>query len=147
MMEDNDRGITPQLINEILETVCILLDINKPEIHDTAEYRQLQKEYEYTIQILTIYIQTMCNKLLILTNRKIFTPNLKYIIIDLIVDKYNVKKLSSEDKSSIQNMSEAGRSVTFGVSSIIAHNINAIVDSQLQQNSNLINKFKLLYKI
>lgn len=135
----NDDGITTNLIQDILNNVKIILNLT-----DTNKDN-----------LLIIYINAICHNLLIKTNRKVFVEDLKYVVIDLVKNKYidYLGTIKSTDdittNQSIQSMSEAGRSVTFGatqVSTVLANNLNLIAQKQLEENEKLINKFKLLYK-
>ena len=139
-MENNDNGITHALIQDILNQVNLALNIKDAEID----------------KVLEMYINIICNKILIKTNRRIFVPKLKYAVIGLVQDAYilylsNLKAINDIDSStnSIQSMSEAGRSVSFGatnVSNDLANRLNLIANKQLEENELLINRFKLLYK-
>lgn len=141
----NDGGISTTLINEILETICTLNNISEPE-EGIADYEKLHKEYENQVDIITLYIKAICTNILIKTNRRIFVPELKYVVIDLVNDKLNSTDKSIQDLQSIQSMSEAGRSVNFGVSGVLQTKLNLIVQKQLNENETLINRYKLLYK-
>lgn len=126
---END-GITPELINFILTNVKLelgLTDTNKDAL-------------------LTLYIEAICHNFLIITNRRVFPEDAKYLMIDLVKDKFDASNINNSDIQSIQSMSEAGRSVNFGVSSVLANRLNLIASKQLDENRTLINKFKLLYK-
>lgn len=128
----DDNNITNELLEEILRNVKLILNIK-----DNSKDALLQ-----------LYINALCTNILIKTNRRKFLPEMKYIIIDLVVDKLdNNINSSSKDLNEIQSMSEAGRSVNFGVSSVVASRLNLLAQKQLDENDNLINKFKLLYKI
>lgn len=152
-MNRNDGGISATLINEIVENICLLNNIQEPEDlpqnptdKQMEQYETDLKQYQYTIDLLTLYIKATCQEILIKTNRRIFVPELKYVVIDLVNDKYNNKDLSGDGLQSIQSMSEAGRSVNFGVSNVIANKINLLVKKQIEDNQSMINKYKLLYK-
>ena len=171
-MENQDSGITEELINFILDNVCLILNIVEPKApvepvlpenpteeeqqqyekemeqynSEIAEYEPKKAEYDYLIQLLTLYIKIICNNILIRTNRRIFPEKLKYTVIDLVKDKFDSNNTNSEDIQSIQSMSEAGRSVNFGVSSVISNKLNLIAQKQLDENEILINRFRLLYK-
>ena len=64
-MENNDKGITTELIQDILNSVKLVLNLE-----DTSKDN-----------LLTLYIDIICNRLLIRTNRKVFIPDLKYVVI------------------------------------------------------------------
>ena len=132
MIDTKNDGITAELIDDILKNIKLVCDISD-NTQDT---------------LLILYIKALCTNILIKTNRRVFVPEMKYLVIDLVIDKYNSKNAEgNSDLQSIQSMSEAGRSVNFGVSSVIANRLNLLAEKQLQDNDNLINKFKLLYKI
>ena len=77
-----------------------------------------------------------------------FVPELKYIVVDLVKDKFDLNNGNTADSDiqSIQSMSEAGRSVNFGVPNVIANRLNIIAQKQLNDNQAIINKYRLLYK-
>lgn len=128
-MDENKNGITPELISDILQNVKILSGIT-----DNSKD-----------QLLTVYINMICNNILIKTNRRVFVPELKYVVINLVKDKYDTIQTDA-DLQSVQSMSEYDRSVTFGVSEPIKYKLNLIAEKQLDENENLINKYKLLYR-
>lgn len=131
IITDQDKGITGALIDEILAAIKIINNIE----NDTLD------------ELLTIYIKAMCTNILIKTNRRVFVPELKYVIIDLVTDKLAQKNGTDPSTlQSIQSMSEAGRSVNFGVSDVITARLNLLAEKQLNDNDILINKYKLLYK-
>lgn len=130
-MAENDNGITIELINEILTNVKVALGI----VDNTKD------------TLLTLYINIICNNLLARTHRRKFIPELKYIVITLVEDKFNVNNKDNPDLTAIQSMSEAGRSVNFGASNIVATKLNMIAQKQLDENEALIREFKLLYKL
>ena len=135
MKKNQDRGITDELINEILDIVLLQLPVKETDV-----------DYDKVISILTIYINAICLKLLIKTNRRMFIPDLKYVVSDLVVNQYinylgnlNVLNAVNADGtiSQIQSMSEAGRSVTYGtaeVSNISASKLNLLAEKQLEEN-------------
>lgn len=128
-METNDRGITPELITDILNNVKI-----SKGIADTSKD-----------SLLILYIKAICTNILIKTNRRMFVPDLKYIVIDLVMDKYD-SLIANAELTSIQSMSEYDRTVTFGVSGPLQYKLNLIANKQLDDNEKLINRFRLLYK-
>lgn len=147
---ENDRGITEELIKEILDNVCLILNIVEPKQpeEETEEYQKEKAQYDYQIAVLTLYIKAICTNILIMTNRRMFVPDLKYVVVDLVKDKFDLNNGNNTDSDiqSIQSMSEAGRSVNFGVSNVIASRLNLIAQKQLDENQAIINKFKLLYR-
>ena len=140
MENNNDNGITTQLIQDILNSVKLSQGLT-----DTSKDN-----------LLIMYINKICNNILIKTNRKIFMPELKYVVIDLVNNAYimylnNLKGINDINNSnnSIQSMSEAGRNVSFGATNIsndLANKLNLLTQKQLEENELIINKFKLLYK-
>lgn len=126
--QKNDGGITDELVDEIIGYVRTVANIDNEEI-------------------LQIYVRAICTNILIKTNRRMFTPELKYVVMDLVIDKFNNNNTSSNnDLQSIQSMSEDGRTVNFGVSNVIVNKLNLLAQKQIQDNENMIGKFKLLYK-
>ena len=161
-MEGNNNGITPELIAYILEKVEILLDIKAPvepilpenptpeqiEEYNKAmeEYTQQKAEYDNIVQVLTLYIEIICNNILIETNRRIFPEPLKYVVIDLVKDKFDSNNTENPELNTIKSMSEYDRTVSFGASSILQSKLELLAQQQVRENLNLINKFKLLYR-
>ena len=127
-----DNGITQELITDILNNVKILLGLE-----DTSKDT-----------LLTLYITILCNNILIKTNRRVFPKQLKYVVINLTVDMFDMNNSRNiEDIQTIQSMSEYDRSVNFGVSDILKARLNAIAIKQLDENEKLINRYKLLYRV
>lgn len=127
-----DNGITQELIIDILNNVKIILGINDTEKDE----------------LLTLYINIICNNILIATNRRKFVKELKYVVINLVIDKFDENNARNiEDIQTIQSMSEYDRSVNFGVSDILKSRLNAIATKQLEENQKLINRYKLLYRV
>lgn len=139
-MKNYDDGISIELIRDILNEVKMSQGLT-----DTSKDN-----------IIIMYINQICHKILIKTNRRIFVPKLKYVVTDLVNNAYimylnNLKGINDINNSSnsIQSMSEAGRSVSFGATNIsgdLANKLNLLAQKQLEENELLINKFKLLYK-
>lgn len=130
MEKENKDIITAELMNFILDNVKLRL-----EITDASKD-----------SLLTLYINTLCQNITIRTNRKKFPEDLKYVVIDMVVDKFDVNKKDS-DIQNIQSMSENGRSVNYGVSSTTASRLNIIAQKQLDENDKLINRYRLVYKV
>lgn len=128
-MENND-GITPQLITFILSNVKL-----EEGITDTEKDA-----------LLTLYIEIVCHNFLILTNRNVFPERAKYLMIDLVKDKFDSNNTLAPELQAIQSMSEYDRTVNFGVTSTVEARLNLIAQKQLDENAQLINKFKLLYR-
>ena len=130
MITDNDKGITGVLIDEIMQAVKIINGITGSNLDE----------------LLTIYIKAICTNILIKTNRRKFPPDLKYVAIDLVRDKFSLTDADNPDLNAIKSMSEAGRSVTFGATDVIKARLELLAEKQITDNEKLINKFKLLYK-
>lgn len=150
--ENNDRGITEKLIKEILENVCLILDIKEPVLPENPrpeqqeQYDKEKAEYDNTIALLTLYIKMICNNILIKTNRRMFPPDLKYVVVNLTKDKFDSNNKSDPELQIIKSMSEYDRSVNFGTSDTLQTRLNLIAQKQLDENEQLINRFKLLYR-
>lgn len=130
-MDKTNNGITSELIDEILANVKILEGIETTDMDE----------------LLTLYINIICNHILIKTNRKVFIPELKYVAAILVQNALDSNsKVNKEITNSISSMTEYDRTVNFGASSILANRLNLIAQKQLDENDTLINKFKLLYK-
>lgn len=127
-MAENDNGITTSLITEILNNVKLGITDNTQD------------------NLLILYINMICNNILVRTHRRKFVPELKYIVINLVKDKFDSNNKDNPDLKAIQSMSEAGRSVNFGASSVTAARLNLIAQKQLDENEALIREFKLLYR-
>ena len=128
-MEENN-GITQELINFILTNVKLMLGIE-----DASQD-----------SLLTLYINIICHNFLIRVNRRVFPEKAKYLMIDLVKDKFDSNNTTDPQLQAIQSMSEYDRTVNFGVTSTVANKLNLIAQKQLDNNEILINKFKLLYK-
>ena len=126
----NDKGITPELINDIVKNVKLILNITDSE-KDT---------------ILVLYTNMICNYILIKTNRRIFPPELKYLAINLIKDKFDSNNSDNPELQTITSMSEYDRTVNFGASDILKSKLELIAQNQIKENEQLINRYKLLYK-
>lgn len=129
-MENNNDGITTELINFIVTNVKLISGIE-----DTSQDN-----------LLILYATMLCNNFLIKTNRRVFPDRAKYLMIDLTKDKFDVNNTSDPELNAIRSMSEEGRNVNFGASSILENKLNLIARKQLEDNENLVNKFKLLYR-
>ena len=161
-MEEQDNGITPELIKYILDNVLLILNINEPIApilpeNPTPEqqaeydkekviYDKEKADYDYLIQLLTLYIRMICENILIKTNRRIFPEPLKNVVINLVKDKFDSNNTNNPELNSIKSMSEYDRTVSFGASSTLETRLNLIAQKQLDENEQLINKFKLLYR-
>ena len=128
-MEDNDRGITPELITDILNNIKLLRNITDSS-KDT---------------LITLYIKAVCTNILIKTNRRMFVPDLKYVVMDLVMDMYD-SLIDDKELGSIKSMSEYDRTVTFGMEEHLKYKLDLIAKKQLEDNEKLINRYKLLYR-
>lgn len=128
----NNDGITPELVEDIRNMVKTLHNIT-----DTS------KDI-----ILDMYINIICHKVLIYTNRNVFVEKLKYVIVDLVGDELLFNNDNDSGVSqAIQSMSEAGRSVNFGESDSVKYRLNKLADEKISINRTLLNRYKLLYRI
>lgn len=125
-----DNGITQELINFIVTNAKVILGIT-----DTSKDN-----------LLTLYATMLCNNVLIKINRRKFPEALKYVMIDLVKDKFDSNNKEDPELKTIQSMSEYDRSVSLGASDILKARLNLIAQRQLDENEKIINKFKLLYK-
>lgn len=129
-MEKNDKGVTSDLINFIIANVKLIHGIT-----DTTQDN-----------LLIAYTNIICNNLLIRTHRRMFDENMKYLVINLVADKFDVNNTNNPDLKAIQSLSEAGRSVNFGASNILTTRLNLIAHKQLDENESIIKEFRLLYR-
>ena len=129
-MAQENNGITTDLINDILNNVKVMLNIT-----DTTQDN-----------LLIYYINAVCNNLLIRTHRRIFVEKMKYLVVDLVKAKFDINNKDNPDLTAIQSMSEAGRSVNFGVSNVVTNKLNLIAQKQLEENESIIREFRLLYR-
>jgi hypothetical protein len=127
-MEDN--GITQELINFIVTNVKVILGIT-----DTSKD-----------SLLTLYATMLCNNVLIKLNRRRFPEALKYVMVDLVKDKFDSNNKEDPELKAIQSMTEYDRSVSLGASDVLKARLNLIAKQQLDANEQVINRFKLLYK-
>ena len=129
MEQDKDRGITDELIHDILLNVKVMKSIG-------------DSSYD---NVLKLYIKLICEKILDRTNRRIFPKNLAYLVVDMVVDKYE-SNLPITNIQWIQSMSETGRSVNFGVDSVTASKLNLLAQQKVNEYEILLGKYRLLYK-
>lgn len=144
---DYSKIIPEDLFNFILTNVKVLLNIEEPS-EDASE--EEKTEYNNKIQILTIYINTFCQNVIIKTNRINFPKGLRYLAITSTADMYNQYingSNNSSDNQVIQSMSETGRSVSFGISDLLKTKFQLLIQQQINDNISLINSYKLLYKV
>jgi hypothetical protein len=102
--------------------------------------------------IFKLYIKKAIQSILNLTNRCEFPDELKYVVLDMVNDFYltNVSQLNlaNEDSNYVKQISEEGRSVTFGNMTELALNslLSNDIANKLEMCKKEINKYKLLYK-
>lgn len=128
-IEENDRGISKELIESILKNVKLLegiTDSNKDEV-------------------LKLYINIICSKILEKTNRRVFPKELEYIVVEMTQNDYK-SNLPSDELQGVQKMSEAGRSVDFGIDETTSKKIELYVSKKLFDYDTIINRYKLLYR-
>jgi len=113
---------------------------------DNEEKTEEQKEYEHKIYLLTLYITMICRNILIKTRRRVFPRELKDVVVNLVVDKFN-SNTSDEDMQQIQSMSEYDRTVNFGVSSVTRTKLEMLARKQIEENEELIKEYRLLYRV
>lgn len=129
-----DNVITQELFDFIYKNVLIMLDIQEP---DNA-----------TKQLITLYINSTCQNIVIKTNRTSFPEGLKYLVIEMVTDWYTVNKsnIDTESTQIVQSMSENGRSVNYTIPDNLKSKINLFIQKQLNEQDTLINRYKLLYR-
>ena len=102
-------------------------------------------ENTYDKKLIILYINMLCQNIIIQTNRHKFPEALRYLVIDLVKDKFDINKPDSEIQS-VQSMSETGRSINFGTSGVLATKLNLIAQKQLEEHTSLINRYRLVYR-
>ena len=121
-------------------------------------------------EALKLYAKMICQKILDKTNRKIFPTDLKYIVVEMLVDKYNEingmqnildkyfssDEITSIDLDTISSLSEEGRTVSFNngkkdIASKEIANQNALINKMLEQKfedyKTIINRYRLVYRV
>ena len=141
-MDLEELGITDELINEILDNLLLLLGVSEPD--ENAPEKDLI-EYEIKVDVLKYLITETCVKTLIRTRRETFPEALKYLVTDVVKYIYTTD-IDDEDLSAIQSMSEAGRSISYGVSTVIQAKVSASIQKQLDERDRLIYEYRLMYK-
>lgn len=131
--------ISNELVSDILKNIKLKLNLAQPTTPDEL------KEYQYKLDLITLYIRTICTNILIRTNRNKFPDQLKYLVVDLVIDKLFLNK-NDEELQSIQSMTEYDRTVNFGASTTIKTKLDLLAKRQLDEYDILINRFRLLYK-
>ena len=130
IIEENDRGITKELIQSILKNVKLIENIS-----DTSKD-----------ELIKLYINITCSKILEKTNRRVFPKELEYVVTEITCDYYesNLSRLDLNGK--VSKMSESGRSVEFGMDNVLTNKINLLVNKKLADYDIVINRYKLLYR-
>lgn len=100
-------------------------------------------------EILKLYISIVCQEIIIKTNRNTFPEDLKYLVITLTEQMYNmyVETTDAESNQTVQSMSEQGRAVTFGTPDSMKIKFQLLAQQQIVNNEKLINRYRLLYKV
>lgn len=100
-------------------------------------------------EILKLYISIVCQEIIIKTNRNTFPEDLKYLVISLTEQMYNmyVETTDAESNQTVQSMSEQGRAVTFGTPDSMKIKFQLLAQQQIVNNEKLINRYRLLYKV
>ena len=140
----DDKYIDEETFLFIYRNVCKQNDIqySNADIHDP----DIANENYTIIYMINKVVYDIC----IITNRNSFPVDLKYLVVDMVNDDYttiNSPSSSSNAEQGIKSMSEAGRSVTFGATDSWQKKYDLLLQQQLQDRMNQINKFKLLYKV
>jgi len=95
--------------------------------------------------LIELYIRMLYNNILVYIRRSEFPLQLKYVLVDLVNDRFFSNTPDSSLKS-IQSMSEYDRSVSFGTSDELKARLDILAKQQVQDNVHLLNEFRLLYK-
>lgn len=140
-----DTTLEKEVFDFIYTKVLLLNGITKP--NESSSQDDINK-YEQLKNLLTYYINEICNNILIKTNRDTFPEGLKYLVVELTNDAYEMYNSNTTDnKQSIQSMSETGRTVNFGISDTWKTKYQILINRQLNDNEKLINRYRLLYRV
>lgn len=120
-------NIDRQLITRVLMKTKLLLGINNYELDN----------------LLMLYIESACRTICDKTNRNKFPEDLEYIVIDLVVNRYNSSKKES-DISAIQSITETDRSITYMLTN--QNRLNTWFNSQMKDYETVISRYKLVYR-
>lgn len=119
--------------------------------------------------LLDLYIQMICKNITIQTNRKKFPEDLSYIVVDMVIDRYEdingindiISKYYSDVEEAknnlkiIQSMSEKDRSITYSDNTLNVCNAEVELqktliakkfDAKLEEYRKLINRYRLVYR-
>lgn len=135
--------VSYEIFNFILDNVKLLIGLD--ELSDKATEED-KKQHKNTIDKLTFYINYLCKQILIKTNRYNFPEDLKYLVINLTCDTYDLHMKPSEENTEVQSVSETGRSVTFGTNDSYKTKFQMLIAKQIEDNEKQINRYRLLYK-
>lgn len=138
--------IDDNLMNFVLSNIKLLLNLEEPPKEATEE---VVKEYKNKIDIITLYVNTFCQEVIIKTNRSSFPEELKYLVIDCTIDMYNSFIINTDNDTvqQVQSMSETGRSVTFGTPENLKYKFQLLAANHISNNEKLINRYRLMYKV
>ena len=139
-----DNIIDEKLFEFIYSQVLLLNGVTIPGADASQDEKN---KYEQLKNLLTYYINEICNNILIKTNRNTFPEGLKYLAVELTNNAYEMYNSNNTDNNqTIQSMSETGRTVNFGVSDTWKTKYQILINRQLNDNEKLINRYRLLYK-
>lgn len=106
---------------------------------------------EQYINVIKYLIEKTCYDITIMTNRNKFPNDLKFVVIDLVTNEFEMYKSDTSTDTNttetIKSISENGRSANFGATDTWKIKYDLLVKNQLETNKDLINKYKLLYKV
>ena len=132
------------------------MDINsaiKEEIlKDFKTYNDIKNQDDKE-NLFKLYVDKATQTILNLTNRIKFPEPLRYIVLDLMNDFFDIAKSKNNETpttntSDISSMSEAGRSISFGNQSATYYStlISKHIDEQLEIRRKEIYRYRLLYR-
>lgn len=89
------------------------------------------------------------NNILIKTHRNKFPKALSFLAVDIAEDSLKAILIENNpgDNQTVQSMSETGRSITLGFDDFTKAKLELLVNEKIKENSELINQYKLLYKV
>lgn len=127
-------------------------DIEKSILEDFKIMNNIEDEKQD--KIIDLYIKKAIQTILNLTNRNKFPKGLRYVVLDMANDFYEVyffRSNSEENNNSntiIKSMSEDGRKVDFENASelYIKSLLSSHIQNTLETRGKEINRYKLLYK-
>ncbi len=103
--------------------------------------------------LFKLYVDKAVQTILNLTNRLSFPEPLRYIVLDLMNDFFDVAKSKNNETPAttvkdITSMSERGRTVSFGSQSATYYStlISKHIDEQLDMRMKEIYRYRLLYR-